>query len=133
MDRRRGLGLALIAAATLTAEIALTRLLSAGLFHHFAFVVVSTAMFGTAAGGLAVVLFERLRERDADATAALACLGFAVGLPALFALSQQVPLEPLALTTSLGQGAWLAVVYLALAAPFAVSGVAIAVPARSLC
>lgn len=122
---RRGFGLGLIAAATLTAEVALTRILSAGLFHHLAFVVVSTALFGTAAGGLAVVLGRP--APDPDRRAAFACLGFAAGLPALYALSQQVPLEPLKLLTEPVQAAWLGLVYLLLAAPFAAAGHAIAV------
>ena len=119
---RRGLGLGLIAAATLTAEVALTRLLSAGLFHHFAFVVVSTAMFGTAAGGLAVVLSGSRTLERLDANAAWACLGFAVGLPALFALSQSIPLEPLALASAPLQWFWLGLVFVLLALPFALAG-----------
>ena len=121
---RRGLGLALIAGATLTAEVTLTRLFSAALFHHFAFVVVSTALFGTALGGLAVA--GRGAGQDSDRTSGLASLGFAVLLPTSYALSQRCPLEPLDLFSDPTQPAWFAVVFLLLALPFAASGWAMA-------
>ena len=124
---RQSLALALIAAATLTAEVALTRILSVGLFHHFAFVVVSTAMFGGAAGGLVVVLRTRWRSRAGTIVAGRASAAFAVGLPVAYSLSQLIPLEPLALGTEPRQALWLALVYVLLTAPFAASGVAVAV------
>ena len=126
MVLRRGLGLALIAAATLTAEVALTRLLSVGLYHHLAFVVVCTAMFGTAAGGLAVVIVPSARRGDGDRMTGWASLAFAGGLPIAFAVSQQIPLAPLALTTQPAQALWLGLVYLTLALPFAAGGTAVA-------
>ena len=123
---RRSLGLALVAAATLTAEVALTRILSAGLFHHFAFVVVSTALFGTALGGLGVTILRDLRSADAHQTAGRASMAFAVGLPILYTVSQWLPLEPLSLLDDPSQILWLSLVYVALAIPFAASGLAIA-------
>ncbi len=120
------MGLGLFAAAVLSAEVTLTRLLSAGLFHHLAFVVVSTAMFGTAAGSLAIVLRPAWGRTDSSRWAGAASLAFAAALPTLYALSQAVPLEPLALGRDLGQVGWLALAYLLLALPFAVAGWTIA-------
>lgn len=91
---RRGLGIGLIAGATLLAELVLTRVLSAGLFHHLAFVVLSTAMLGTGVAGVWVSL---LASTDGvhEKLPARAALGFAVGLPVCFALSQALAAEPL--------------------------------------
>ncbi|MEM7676799.1 MAG: hypothetical protein AAF449_12420 [Myxococcota bacterium] len=122
----RGLGLALIAAAILSAEVTLTRLLSAGLFHHIAFVVVSTALFGTAIGGLAIAVMPALREMNRDRLAATGAIGFSIALPLLYAASQQVPLEPLRIGSDLLQSAWLAAVYTLLAIPFALGGLSVA-------
>ncbi|MEL7370408.1 MAG: hypothetical protein AAFN74_15930 [Myxococcota bacterium] len=122
----RGLGLALVAAATLSAEIVITRLLSAGLYHHLAFVVVSTALFGTAVGGLGVAVMPALRTVDRDRVAATGAFGFAISLPLLFGLSQQIPLEPLAVIDDAAQVGWIALAYLLLAVPFAFSGLTVA-------
>ena len=45
------LGLFLLSSATLAYEINLTRLYAVSQFYHFAFLVVSIAMFGSGAGG----------------------------------------------------------------------------------
>ena len=58
-------GLLLVAAATLTLEVCLTRVLSVALWYHFAFMVVSTALFGLGFAfflpgtALLIVLFQR--------------------------------------------------------------------------
>ena len=53
----RFLGLALVSLATLVLELTLTRLFSATMFYHFAFLAVSLALFGSGASGVAVTRF----------------------------------------------------------------------------
>ena len=69
-------GLFLVAAATLTFEILLTRIFSVTLWYHFAFVAVSVAMFGMTAGALLVYLrpawFPAARTRAAMGACAAA-------------------------------------------------------------
>ncbi|MBX9771752.1 MAG: hypothetical protein K2X29_10290 [Candidatus Obscuribacterales bacterium] len=57
------LGVSLIALSTLMYEILLTRIFSVILWYHFAFMVVSTAMFGMTVGALYVYLFPQRFEQ----------------------------------------------------------------------
>ncbi len=85
-------GLALVTAALLITEIALTRILSVVMWYHFAFFAMSIALFGLAAGGLAVHLLPRafpaarLRTQAWGASIALAVLA-----PASFLLLADNP------------------------------------------
>ena len=56
------IGVFLISLATLMFEILLTRVFSVTMWHHFAFMAVSLAMFGTTAGAGAVFLAPRFFE-----------------------------------------------------------------------
>lgn len=59
-------GLFLVSCSTLMLELLLTRIFSVTLWYHFAFMVVSIAMFGMTAGALLVYLRPRafsLRRR----------------------------------------------------------------------
>ena len=60
----RFLGVALVSLATLVLELTLTRLFSATMFYHFAFLAISLALFGSGASGVFLyVLRPRLDER----------------------------------------------------------------------
>src|SRR5580704_3865594 len=56
LSRRIYAGLFLVALATLMYEILLTRIFSVTLWYHFAFMVVSIAMFGMSVGAMRVYL-----------------------------------------------------------------------------
>ena len=58
-------GLSLIALATLTHQVLLTRIFSVTMWYHFAFVAISIAMFGMTAGALTVYLLRRWFPPDA--------------------------------------------------------------------
>lgn len=120
---RRSLGIGLIAGATLLAELVLTRVLSAGLFHHLAFVVLSTAMLGTGVAGVVVSLGRASTGRGP----ARAALGFALSLPACYAIAQLLAPEPLKVAAEpteqlLRMGA----TYALLATPFFFAGLTVA-------
>jgi hypothetical protein len=61
--RRVLAGVALVAGCTLAAQVLLTRLFSAVLFYHFAFLAISLALLGAGAGALAVYLRPAWFER----------------------------------------------------------------------
>jgi hypothetical protein len=65
--RRILLGVALTSLATIALELTLTRLFSATMFYHFAFLAISLALFGSGASG---VLLYVLRDRFPVARAA---------------------------------------------------------------
>ena len=109
---------ALLSAATLGYEILLTRLLAIVQWHHFAFLVISTALLGFgASGAFLVVVGDRLRA-PAGPFLALFALAFAVTAPACFAIAQHVPFNVLELPWSLRPLGWLLVIEVLLAIPF---------------
>jgi hypothetical protein len=85
-------GLFLVALATLTHQILLTRIFSVTMWYHFAFVAISIAMFGMTAGALLVYLLPRVFtvERTRGHLAAFA-LAFAVFLVLSFLTQLSIP------------------------------------------
>jgi hypothetical protein len=59
MHSKGSISLVLISAASLAYEICLTRIFAIQQFHNFAFVVISLAVMGFAASGIALSLFRR--------------------------------------------------------------------------
>ncbi|HUK92177.1 MAG TPA: hypothetical protein VLZ81_17385, partial [Blastocatellia bacterium] len=77
MNRRNlFLGVSLVTLATLMLELTLTRLFSATMYYHFAFMAISLALFGSGASGVFVYIFRRRLEPLATPTlmSAFACL-----------------------------------------------------------
>jgi hypothetical protein len=112
-SRTTYLGLLTVTMATVSYEVLLTRIFSVTLWYHFAFMAISVAMFGMTVGALAVYLRPGLfpRERLASRLALFAWL-FAVAAVLALAFHVRWP-EPLPVT------------YVAVAVPFAMSGVAV--------
>ncbi|MBW1810824.1 MAG: hypothetical protein JRJ87_21715 [Deltaproteobacteria bacterium] len=118
-------GLLFLAAATLLCEVSLTRILSVSLWYHFAFMVISTALFGLGFAG--VVL--GLRKKAGLVSARLVAVG-AIGTPVAFIcgywLFNLVPFEPFSLGVDSLQWVYLPLSYLAVTIPFFFSGLTIA-------
>ena len=109
---------ALLSAAALGYEVLLTRLLAIVQWHHFAFLVISTALLGFgASGAFLMVAGSRIRIPPGPFLA-LAALAFALAAPACFALAQRVPFNVLELPWSLRPFGWLLVIEVLLAIPF---------------
>ena len=118
-------GLFLLCAATLLLEVVLTRILSVSLWYHFAFMVVSTALFGSGLAGVALAARRNPGEVSAGLVSALALccpVAFVVG----YVLLQLVPFEPFSLAREPRQWLFLPLSYLAAALPFFASGATIA-------
>ncbi|MBY0359390.1 MAG: hypothetical protein K2W82_15415 [Candidatus Obscuribacterales bacterium] len=64
MSRSIYLGLFFIALATLMYELLLTRIFSVTMYYHFAFMAVSTAMFGMTLGAMLLYVFPALQETE---------------------------------------------------------------------
>src|SRR5438874_6370313 len=76
---RRLAGVALVSAALLMTELALTRIFSVVMYYHFAFLAISIALFGVSASGVFAYLARRRLNRHAtDALLAWAALGDAL-------------------------------------------------------
>jgi hypothetical protein len=118
-------GLFLTTLATLGLEILDTRLLSVLTWYHISFFAVSTAMFGMSAGAVHVYLAgDRFSKAVAPASLATWSALFAVAVPLAHVLNLVVPLP---IDISLTAVAAITVSTLALAVPFYLSGVVVAV------
>src|SRR5438128_6348917 len=71
-------GIALVSAALLMIELALTRIFSVSMYYHFAFLAISIALFGLSASGVFAYAAQRRLGRDGtDTLRTTASLGFA--------------------------------------------------------
>jgi hypothetical protein len=110
------LGLGLISAAMLVFEITLTRLFAIQQFHHFAFVVVSLAVMGIAAGGTLLALSNQNPPLGYLAAAFTACVGLA------YAVINFLPFDSYTIAWDARQIGVLLLYLLATAAPFTFAG-----------
>jgi hypothetical protein len=109
--------------AGLAFEVLLTRIFSISLWYHFAFMIISMAMLGMAAGGTLLSLFPRLRDMRNIGLYAF-CLGIA--MPAGYLLTNLMPFDPVRLSWEKTEVLRLGLYYLVLALPFFFSGLIIA-------
>ncbi len=115
----------LLSAATLAFEINLTRLFSVAQFYHFAFMIVSIALLGFGASGTALTVFPALQREEPKKR--LSQLSFAMGVSMLIAylLTNHLPFDSFSIAWDQRQ-VWILILhYIALAAPFFFSGMAL--------
>jgi len=125
---RNLLGVAGISAAVLMLEIALTRVFSATMWYHFAFMSISLALLGGAVAGVFVFLFApRLPVERLQGQLARFALLFSLAIPICFILFLRIPFHVDMLQPPLQAQAVLrlALIYLVLAVPFFFGGVTI--------
>jgi hypothetical protein len=119
-------GIFLLSLATLLLELALTRVLSVALWYHFGFLIISTALLGFGAAGVTLSLWKNLREKvPMDRVLSILSLGFGLVTLGSFWLMQHIPFDPFSLLADRKQLLYMPVYYLAIAAPFYCSGLAI--------
>jgi spermidine synthase len=112
----------LTSASVLAYEIVLMRLLSIGLWYHFAYMVISVALLGFgAAGSLLFLSFEKMR-RNMDQWLIVLAGATAVAFPLAFSVSQKVGLDPLQLIWQKSEWARMLFTYLLMAVPFFLAG-----------
>src|SRR6058998_3483975 len=115
-------GVALVSLSVLMLELALTRLFSATMYYHFAFLAVSLALFGSGASGVFVYLLQRRVDLRGGGWLSLGAALFAgtTVLALLVILGNPLP-------TELGATLYrrLLVVYAAASLPFFFAGCAI--------
>lgn len=76
------LGIFLISLAGLVLEIAITRIFSAALWYHFAFVAVSVALVGLGSSGLLVhYRLKKIKENWASDLSIASCIGICIIIP----------------------------------------------------
>src|SRR5579864_6560512 len=107
-------GLFLTTLSLLQLELFLTRIFSVIMWYHFAFMAISLAMFGVAAGAAIV---ELMPKRDAHRTLAKSSILFAVAGAVCLAIDLYIPINP---DANLG---WMALAFVIIAVPFVFAGV----------
>jgi predicted membrane-bound spermidine synthase len=127
---RTFLGVSLVSACVLTLQLALTRLFSATMYYHFAFMAISLALLGSAASGVAVYLLGP-RADGLPPARSLSLASFLFALSTVLALlvilaNPLVPGEPG--STTLFR---LASIYGASALPFFFAGGAVTLAIRT--
>jgi predicted membrane-bound spermidine synthase len=117
------LGISLITLAVLMLELALTRLFSATMYYHFAFMAISLALFGSGASGVFIYIFQhRLGLNKTGGWLSLSAVLFS--LSTLFAL-YVILTNPLTYETGMENYYRLARIYGATTLPFLFAGCAI--------
>ena len=113
----------LVSASLLMFEILTTRIFSLTLWYHFAFMAISTALFGLTAGAVLVYLAPRLLppDRTHDRMALFTGL-FALTMTAAIALHLRLPQPDLESWRGVGR---LSVTYILIAVPFVCGGVSV--------
>jgi hypothetical protein len=90
--RSTHVGLFLIALATLTHQVLLTRIFSVTMWYHFAFLAISIAMFGMTAGALAVYLLQKwFPPEQLKTQLAVAALAYSIAIVLSFLTQLSVP------------------------------------------
>lgn len=119
-------GVFLTSLAVLTLELALTRLFSATMYYHFAFLAISVALFGAGASGVFIFLLqERLAKRTTGDLLSIFTILFSLSIISALAA---VLGNPLATTATPDANFWnLTQIYVATALPFFFAGSAITV------
>ncbi len=123
-------GLFLLSAGALLFQVTFLRIFSAALWYHFAFLVVSVALFGIGASGVALVLWRRDAAGEARARP-LAALGFAATALGAYGGARAIPFEPFRIAQDPAQAGWFLLLDLMLAVPFFCFGSAVALALRA--
>jgi hypothetical protein len=124
--KRNYIGIFLVAAATLLLEITLTKIFSVIHFHYFAFLIVSTALFGYGFSGVFLSISSRFQKIPTGRVLFWSSFLFAVTTVVAYRLILLIPVSISRLADP-QQWLYLALVYLLLAVPFFFSGLTIGV------
>jgi MFS family permease len=112
------LGLFLTTLSLLQLELFLTRIFSVTMWYHFAFMAISLAMFGLAAGA---VLVEVLAKRDASRMLTRAALLFSFTSTLCFIIQLYIPADPER------EVLWTGLAFTVIAVPFVFAGIVVCI------
>ena len=87
----------LLSAAVLALEVVLVRALAIGHWHHFAYMVISTAFLGFGAGGVFVCIFSKALTKHYKRWLWGLAFAFGLSVPIVFSRSQEAPFDELQL------------------------------------
>jgi len=111
-----------ISAAALGLELVLVRALSIGHWHHFSYLVISTALLGFGAGGTLVCIGSKFLTKHHTKNLWGFAFGFGLAVPFIFYITQKVPFDELQLIWDRRQILYLFAYYLLFFIPFFCAG-----------
>lgn len=112
-------GIFFVSSAALMFEVALSRLLSITLWHHFAFLIISCALLGYGAAGSWLSVFGRPKQPYTPA------ILFSVLVLPIFLIVNRLPFDPALITLNPLQGLIICFSFILLAIPFFLAGLTI--------
>lgn len=116
------LAILFISAAALGLELVLIRALSIGQWHHFAYLVISTALLGFGASASVISIAQKFFLKHRDICLYCLCLGLGVAGLFTFWLGQKLPFDQLRLVWDMRQLVYLFGYYLLFFVPFFFAG-----------
>ncbi len=120
-------GIFFLSLATLILEISLTRILAIAQWYHFAFMVISIALFGFGASGSFLMLFPSILKKEIPKTLGLSSLCFSFTALFGYLLSNYLPFDPARVSWDALQPLYLLLYYVFLSMPFFFSGLTISI------
>ena len=118
-----GIGIFLVSAAALGLELVLVRCLSIGQWHHFSYLVISTALLGFGGGATVIAVGSRFFVRHKLKFLWIFAFGLGASVPIVFLLSQRVPFDQLQLIWDIWrQSFYLSIYYVLFFVPFFFAG-----------
>jgi len=112
----------LLSAAVLALEVVLVRALAIGHWHHFAYMVISTALLGFGAGGVFVCIFSKALTKHYKRWLWGLAFAFGLSVPIVFSRSQEAPFDELQLIWDPMQMVFLLEHYISFFVPFLCAG-----------
>ncbi|PIE36103.1 hypothetical protein CSA56_01435 [candidate division KSB3 bacterium] len=120
------LGIGAVAGSSLLLEIAMTRVFAVAFFNHYAFLIISTAMFGFGLSGVVLAIVPAIRRFDFDKLLAVLSICFSLSVIVTLKIVVDVPLQFGNIKEQGIQILYLSVYFIALAIPFFFSGMVVA-------
>jgi len=125
------LGIFALAFGTLLFEISLIRVFSFTIWHHFGYVVISTALLGFGASGTILAIRPTAGRTDLGSTLSRCALASGLTMVGALVLFAWIPLNPMALFDEPQQALVLLLYQVLAATPFFFSGLAVSLALRT--
>lgn len=111
-----------VSIAMLMLQVSLTRMLSVVQWYHFAFLIISIALFGMGAAGTFLSVFPALLDRELTRFLQILTFIFTLSIIISFLLANNIPFDPFRITWDRMQLLYIMVYYVLLSIPFFFGG-----------
>ncbi len=127
-DRRLYVAMVLVSAAVVALQLVLMRCLSVAHWHHFAWLIISTALLGFGAGGTILTFVGRELIRRFETSMRCLLIATALAMLGAFRLAESLPIDTYQIMLRPSQAALLVGYHLILMMPFLLGALCIGLP-----